>query len=64
MGHQHLVCGFHLAGPGRVAFLGDMVVIHGTAVVAKVAQYLSPRSTVKCDISMLRAGCLDLQHVA
>ena len=25
---------------------------------------LPPRSTVKCDISMLRAGCLDLQHVA
>ena len=41
MGHQHLVCGLHLAGPDRVAFLGDMVVIHATAVVAEVVQYLS-----------------------
>ena len=41
MGHQHLVCGLHLAGPDRVAFLGEMVVIHATAVVAEVAQYLS-----------------------
>ena len=41
MGHQHLVCGFHLAEPDRVAFLCDMVVIHATAVVAEVVQYLS-----------------------
>ena len=41
MGHQHLVCSLHLAGPDRVAFLGDMVVIHATAVVAEVAQYHS-----------------------
>ena len=41
MGHQHLVCSLHLAGPVRVAFLGDIEVIHATAVVAEVAQYLS-----------------------
>ena len=37
MGHQHLVCSIHLAGLDQVAFLGDMVVIHATAVVAEVA---------------------------
>ena len=39
--HQHLVCGLHLAGPDRVAFLGEMVVIHATAVVAEVTQCLA-----------------------
>ena len=41
MGHQHLVCSLHLAGPNRVAFLGEMVVIHATAAVAEVTQCLS-----------------------
>ena len=41
MGHQQLFCSLHLAGPDRVAFLGDIEVIHATEVVAEIAQYLS-----------------------
>ena len=39
-GHQHFVCSFDLAGSDRVTILGDMVVIHATAVVAEVTQCL------------------------
>ena len=41
MGHQHLVYSLNLAGPDRVAILGDVVEIHATAVVAEVTSRLS-----------------------
>ena len=40
LGHQHLACSLHLAGPDRTAILGDMVVIHATSIVEEVTQCL------------------------
>ena len=40
LGHQHIVCSLHLAGPDRVAILCDIVEIHATGVVAGVTQCL------------------------
>ena len=60
LGHQHLVCSLHLARPNRVAILGDMGVIHATAVVVEITRCPSNFRTA----SPLSEQCRSIYHSA